>query len=958
MKDLGWLGRSGGGPLALPAKRGRQKSRPFAWTTPSLGGNGGRHEDAAVPLLGRHSVPTLERIDEPRPAHPDLSLARSALWLTAAKSLVFAVNIGVPLLLVRQLTVREFGVYKQMFLLLDTALMILPLGFASTAYYFFPRQPASKGNAVTNIGLVYLVMGGLGGLLVALFPHLPATALNSPDLAAYAPTLGLASLFVVGSSFMESVAIANGEARLAAFTLVATRFLRSLLLVAAAVFFRSLQVLAYAAVIHGVLQGAIMLWYIRSRFSEMRSRIRWPLLREQLAYALPFACAGALWWLQGSVHYYFVSYRFGAAAFAIYAVGCFQVPIVNILRESVGAVVLRRVSELQRFGETRQIVVLAAQTVRTMAVFFFPLYALLLVIGREFITVLFTDRYQASWPIFAVSLLLIPLGIASPVVDAVSRSCPERFPTFLKVRAALLVPLLAGLWVAVRQFGLVGVIGVVVSMVLVDRVAMASIAARILGMTWRDRRLFGDVAKLAVAASAAGATTCVARLGLPTHDLTPLALLVVCTGVFSIVFLGAGLLLRVLAPQEREAIRQWVGRMRRVARWRSASQAAPERIWGGGVVQAEPGPTVAVVAPTMKILGGHAVQAEALSRGLRSEGYRIVFVPIDPSFPLGLRWTRRHRYVRTVVNEVCYLATLFRLRQADLVHVFSASYWSFVLAPLPAILMARSLGKRVVLNYHSGEALDHLARWGPLVHPWLRLADEIVVPSEYLQDVFARFGYRARVIRNIVDTSRFAYRERRPLRPRFLSTRNLEPHYRVDNTLEAFALVQRRFPDATLTVAGYGSEEGRLRGLSASLGLKGIRFVGRVEPHSMPRLYGEADIFVNSSVVDNQPVSMLEAFAAGLAVISTRVGGVTALVRDGETGLTVPFGDPGAMADAAIALLQNPEQVTAIARRARQEVEKYTWPYVRDAWAKAYGDADTPASSPGRLTEIGRSAGR
>jgi len=347
---------------------------------------------------------------------------------------------------------------------------------------------------------------------------------------------------------------------------------------------------------------------------------------------------------------------------------------------------------------------------------------------------------------------------------------------------------------------------------------------------------------------------------------------------------------------------------------------------------------IALVAPTLAILGGQGVQAHALSERLQREGYEVTFVPINPAFPAGLRWLRRHPYVRTLLNQLLYLRCLLHLRQADVVHVFAASYWSFLLAPVPAIIAARLSGKRVVLNYHSGEADDHLARWGVLVHPWLRLVDEIVVPSEYLQGVFTRHGYQVRVIRNVVDTSGFRYRERIPLRPRLLSNRNLEPHYRIDNTLEAFALLKGQYPDATLTVAGYGSEEGRLRRLAASRGTSGIRFVGRIEPSAMPDVYDAADIFVNSSAVDNQPVSVLEALAAGLPVVSTGTGDIATMVQDGETGLIVPSGDPAAMAKAVIGLLENPDRALLIARRARREVEKYTWPQVREAWAAIYSE--------------------
>src|SRR5207247_3399071 len=124
-------------------------------------------------------------------------------------------------------------------------------------------------------------------------------------------------------------------------------------------------------------------------------------------------------------------------------------------------------------------------------------------------------------------------------------------------------------------------------------------------------------------------------------------------------------------------------------------------------------------------------------------------------------------------------------------------------------------------------------------------------------------GYAVRVVANVVDLARFRYRERARLRPRLLSTRNLDPYYRVDVTVRAFALVRQRYPEATLTIAGVGEDDARLRQLARDLRLDGVSFLGRVEPAALPELCDAADIFVNSSVLDNQPVSVLEAFAAG-----------------------------------------------------------------------------------------------
>ncbi len=356
-------------------------------------------------------------------------------------------------------------------------------------------------------------------------------------------------------------------------------------------------------------------------------------------------------------------------------------------------------------------------------------------------------------------------------------------------------------------------------------------------------------------------------------------------------------------------------------------------------------PRVTLVAASLAILGGQGVEAHLLINALRRDGYDVDLLPINPRLPRGLGWVRRYRGLRTIVNEAIYLPSLLRLYRRDVIHVFSASYWSFLLAPVPAMVAGRSFRKRVVLHYHSGEAADHLAHWGWLVHPWLRLAHEIVVPSEYLRRIFAAYGYPVVVIPNLVDASHFAFRERRQVQPRLLSTRNLEPYYDVRTTLRAFKLIKQRHPDATLTIVGSGSESESLRVLADSLKLDGVQFVGRVEPSGMPDLCAAADVFLNASVVDNQPVSILEAFAAGLAVVTTPTGAIPEMVEDGRTGVIVPPDDPSAMADAVIRLLEQPDQVLRLTTHARENLRNYLWAALRDSWAEMY-DAPSMSNQP------------
>jgi len=346
---------------------------------------------------------------------------------------------------------------------------------------------------------------------------------------------------------------------------------------------------------------------------------------------------------------------------------------------------------------------------------------------------------------------------------------------------------------------------------------------------------------------------------------------------------------------------------------------------------------VAIVGPSLDILGGQSVQAERLLERLRNEPkLEMHFVPVNPRLPGPLRNLQKIKYVRTIVTSIAYVSSLLRhVPSYDVLHIFSASYWSFLLAPTPAILVGRLYGRKTVLNYHSGEAEDHLTRWPSAVRT-LRVSDRIVVPSAYLEKVFAKWNFKADVIFNFVDFSRFRFRERKPLRPVFLSNRNMMAMYNVAIILRAFAILQKRFPEAVLTVAGDGPQRAMLEELARELGLRNTTFTGQVSNVEMPTLYDEADIYLNSSEIDNMPLSILEAYACGTPVVTTDPGGIPFMLEHEQTGLLVPQRDPETLANAAMRLLDEPELAARLVTNARAECQKYTWDATRQQWVDLY----------------------
>ncbi|HZF66964.1 MAG TPA: glycosyltransferase family 4 protein [Gemmatirosa sp.] len=364
---------------------------------------------------------------------------------------------------------------------------------------------------------------------------------------------------------------------------------------------------------------------------------------------------------------------------------------------------------------------------------------------------------------------------------------------------------------------------------------------------------------------------------------------------------------------------------------------------------------VALVGPSLDILGGQAVQLQRLLTRLREvESLELHFVPVNPRLPGPLSALQRVKYVRTLVTEATYVASLLRrVPGFDVVHAFSASYSSFLLAPAPAVLAARMLGRRSLVNYRSGEADDHLGR-SAIARRLLGMADAIVVPSGYLVDVFARHGLEARSIFNFVEVERIPYRRRPTPRPVFLSNRNLEPMYNVACVLRAFARIQREVPQAELLVAGFGSQRAPLEALAVERGLRNVTFVGRVRPEEMPALYDRADVYLMSPNIDNMPNSVIEAYAAGLPVVTSDAGGVPYIVEHDRTGLLVPRDDDAALAAGALRVLREPGLAARLTDAGREAVlARYTWPAVRDAWTRLYHElagADAPETRDAAAT--------
>jgi glycosyltransferase involved in cell wall biosynthesis len=327
------------------------------------------------------------------------------------------------------------------------------------------------------------------------------------------------------------------------------------------------------------------------------------------------------------------------------------------------------------------------------------------------------------------------------------------------------------------------------------------------------------------------------------------------------------------------------------------------------------------------ILGRHAgwvpAPAEELAPRLTERGYSC-----------SLTSTALNRYAR--MADI--LLSIARQRKRfDILFLQVYSGPSFVVEDC-ASWLAQRLGKPVVMVLHGGGMPAFMARFPGWTKRVLHRAQRVITPSAYLSHALQAHGYKAQIIPNGIDLSRYPYRHRPQAAPRLLWMRTFHEIYNPQMAVETLAQVRQEIPACTLTMAG--QEKGALaatQALAGQLGLsRQVQFVGFLDTAAKQQQFAQHDIFLNTNRVDNMPVSVIEAAAFGLPVVATSVGGLPYMLRSGENGLLVPNEDSAAMSQAVLQLLGDVALAARLSAQGRQWAEGFDWSQVLPQWEQLF----------------------
>ena len=253
--------------------------------------------------------------------------------------------------------------------------------------------------------------------------------------------------------------------------------------------------------------------------------------------------------------------------------------------------------------------------------------------------------------------------------------------------------------------------------------------------------------------------------------------------------------------------------------------------------------------------------------------------------------------------------------------------------------LLEKLGRPFIISLHGG-ALPEFAKLHPQrVANTLRKALAVTAPSRYLAEQMQPYCGRIHVVPNPIELDRYEFRLRVQVQPKLIWLRSFHQIYNPELAVKVATLLGEEFPGLHLTMVGPDKGDGSWQKVrqAGSSARKGFLMPGGIPNSEVPKWLNRGDIFLNTTYVDNTPVSVIEAMACGLPVVSTNVGGLSYLLEDGENALLVPPDDAKAMATAVRRILTEPELAEKLSRNARRKAESFDWANVLPLWRELLG---------------------
>lgn len=402
-------------------------------------------------------------------------MLRRSFIIFASQLVGYALRLIVPFFLVRLMTVAEFGAYRQFFLLELYVALLFEFGSTQSLYYFVPRDERNAGSYFVNSLLLNVATFTASFTLIGLFRSPISHWLNIAilnDLFWYLVPYKSTLVILVSC---DSYLIARQKIKASAIFSIAGQLLVSICCVAAAFYFRDLRHIILAMIFARAVQLVVMLSYIQFGMHGFRAETYLKGIWGQLRYGIVLGVAGTILTVQAKLHELFVSRYYGTEGYAVYSVGCTEIPVIQLFSQSVAVVALARFALLEKQNDWGGVRRLWKDILTSMYAVAIPSILLFLLASGPLIRIMFTKNYIGAVPIFRVNTLvkLQYIHNATLVLRAMNRN-----DVSIRVNLAVLILTPFALYGGMMVAGMTGVIAAQLLLV---------VGGRLILLAWLNR---------------------------------------------------------------------------------------------------------------------------------------------------------------------------------------------------------------------------------------------------------------------------------------------------------------------------------------------------------------------------------------------------------------------------------------------------------------------------------------
>lgn len=310
---------------------------------------------------------------------------------------------------------------------------------------------------------------------------------------------------------------------------------------------------------------------------------------------------------------------------------------------------------------------------------------------------------------------------------------------------------------------------------------------------------------------------------------------------------------------------------------------------------------------------------------------------LEPEINLHLISRKRNKFLR-LGDMFISVFRYGKIEQPVIIDVFST--FNFYYALLCGII-CHTLKIKYCCILHGGNLPERLKNNPKLCKILFSNSYKLIAPSNYLKNEFEIYGYKTTIIPNFIPIENYPFYQRNNLSPRLLWVRAFDSTYNPEMAVNVLHKLLFFFPNAELCMVG-PDKDGSLepcKKLSIELGIQNqIKFTGRLSKSEWIKLSNDYDIFINTTNFDNTPVSVIEALALGLPVVSTDVGGIPFLLEHEETALLTSPNKVEKFVEQIVALLMNPSLSSKLSSQGRKKAELFSWQNIKPLWLEVFNN--------------------